>query len=276
MARRTLSQNLLQSDWVAAQLVGGAEIGPEDHVLDIGAGSGNLTQAIAARAEHVTAVEIDRALAERLRERFVGYPTVQVVEGDVLSMRLSDRPFKVVSNLPFHLSTTIFHKLLDDPTVPLARAELIVELGFAVGLSSVHPSRLTSLSWQPWFEFLLTRRLSARLFKPSPESRVGVLSVRRRVQPLLDPSDCLRFRKFLRLGFRDSHHLRLTLRPSLSREQWKRLSAEVGVEYDALATDLDIWQWIALFQFADAADQAVDGLLGPSRGRSEKTWFRST
>jgi 23S rRNA (adenine-N6)-dimethyltransferase len=242
-ARLALSQNFLVSEAVAAQLVESAEIGPRDLVLDLGAGTGVLTAEIASRAGRVVAVELDPDLAGRLRHRFAASPSVDVLEADLRSVRMPATAFKVVSNPPFHLTSDLLHRLLDDPRVPLARAELVLSWGAAIGRASVYPSSVAALSWQPWFELVVTRRLPARLFAPAPASDAGVLSIRRRPRPLIALEARRAFVGLLRSAFR-----RGTPAAVLGRERWGRLAGRLGLTDSARASDLDVWQWVRVFE----------------------------
>jgi 23S rRNA (adenine-N6)-dimethyltransferase len=191
------AQHFLASRGLAAELAQGAELGPDDLVLEIGAGFGRLTEELAARAGRVVAIEVDARLATRLAARFDHQADVQVVQEDALRFPLPRRPFKVVSNPPFHLTSRLLGRLLDDPAVPLTRADLVLDWRAAVSLAAVHPPSRQSIAWQPWFEFLLLRRLPASSFSPEPAVDAAVVSVRRRAQPLVSGREAPAFRRWL-------------------------------------------------------------------------------
>jgi 23S rRNA (adenine-N6)-dimethyltransferase len=111
----------------------------------------------------------------------------------------------VVSNPPFHLSTLLLHYLLEDPRSQLVRADLLLSWGHAIGLTTVHPPPAITLPWLPWYELLLTRRLPARFFRPVPSVDVGLVSIRRRAHPMLDPRDARQYRRFLKRGRSPNH-----------------------------------------------------------------------
>ena len=122
---------------VAAELVRDARLRRDDLVVDLGAGTGRLTAELARAARRVVAVELDPGLAARLNGRWAN---VEVVEADARDVHLPREPFRVVANLPFAGTNEILRHLLDDPRVPLVRADLVVQWGVAVKRALPWPS----------------------------------------------------------------------------------------------------------------------------------------
>jgi 16S rRNA (adenine1518-N6/adenine1519-N6)-dimethyltransferase len=86
-------------------------LSPQDTVLEIGAGIGNLTERLARRAKKVIAVELDPALVSVLHDRFDAVGNIEVIAGDALKVNFPEFD-KVVSNLPYSISSEITFKLL--------------------------------------------------------------------------------------------------------------------------------------------------------------------
>ena len=109
-----LDQNFLRSPKLALFLIGHSNIKKRDLVIDIGAGSGVITSALARRCKKVIAVEKDATTAKRLRENLVrqNITNVEIFEGDFREMKLPDEPYKIFANPPFSLSAEVFYKLL--------------------------------------------------------------------------------------------------------------------------------------------------------------------
>jgi 23S rRNA (adenine-N6)-dimethyltransferase len=196
---RAPSQHFLRSQALAAELVRDAGIGPDELVLDLGAGTGRLTAELARVARGVVAVELDPRLAERLVGR---WPNVRVACDDAASVPLPDEPFRVVANLPFTGAMGILRHLLDDPCVPLERADVIVEWGVAVKRALPWPSSLNDVLWGAWHTSSVTRRLPRRCFRPSPSVDAGVLVFERRHEPLVPPEEAESYRRFVAYAFR--------------------------------------------------------------------------
>jgi 23S rRNA (adenine-N6)-dimethyltransferase len=237
-SHRGRGRHFLRSSKLAAELVRAAGVRHGDLVLDLGAGTGVLTAALARAGASVVPVEIDRVLAAGLNRRLP-----DAIQGDATRIALPREPFKVVANLPFDGATAILRRLLD-PRVPLATADVIVEWGFAEKRAAVWPSTQLATYWGAWFELALTRRLPRGVFAPPPTVDAAVLRIKRRAEPLVPVSDRRAYDAFLSRGYRDGP------RAVVSWAALKRLEAELGFDRHARARDLDATQWAALFLHA--------------------------
>lgn len=135
MRNPSLSQHFLRSPRLALILIGHSSLKKRDLVVEIGAGSGVITSALAHRVRQVIAVEPDPTTAARLRENLAKrkIENVTVVEKDFLEMELPSEPYKIFSNPPFHLSSQIINKLLDAENPPES-FYLILQKQFALKL----------------------------------------------------------------------------------------------------------------------------------------------
>jgi 16S rRNA (adenine1518-N6/adenine1519-N6)-dimethyltransferase len=128
-ARHALSQNFLADIDVLDAILAEAAPTPGRRVLEIGPGLGILTGGLLAAGAAVTTVELDRALAARLRSAFVDEIAhaeaaadapggLRLIEGDALDQPLTTllaAPYDVVANLPYHVTSPILHRLLEGP-----------------------------------------------------------------------------------------------------------------------------------------------------------------
>ena len=214
---RPRSRHFLRSRSLAAAIVAGAEISSCDLVVDIGAGSGRLTAELARVARRVVAIELDSRLAAGLRDR---WPNVHVVAGDALEVALPDEPFRVVANIPFAHTSDLLHRLLDDPRLPLVRADLIVEWGVAVKRGLPAPSSVSSILWGAFHELRVERKLPASAFDPPPACDAGVLVATRRARPLIPPAELAAYRRFVANAFRRGRRIGGALPRDLDAHQW--------------------------------------------------------
>ncbi|MHB8464082.1 MAG: rRNA adenine N-6-methyltransferase family protein [Acidimicrobiales bacterium] len=157
----------LADEWAAA-IVARAHIAPGDLVLDIGAGTGALTAPLIAAGAVVIAFELHPGRAAQLRRTFAG-TKVTVVRCDAADLRLPRRPFKVVANPPFAITTALMRRLLA-PSTRLATADLIVPPHVA--------ARWAATGGQ--FDLSIDRFLPRRAFHPPPPAPACVLRISRR------------------------------------------------------------------------------------------------
>lgn len=128
MVRQRYGQNFLIDNEVARREVAYAELTPQDVVLEIGPGKGILTQLLAKKAKQVVAIEIDTQLISQLKK--ILPENVLLIAGDAVDIDFQDIPVfnKIVSNLPFQISSPITFKFL---SVPFSKAILIFQKDFA-------------------------------------------------------------------------------------------------------------------------------------------------
>jgi 23S rRNA (adenine-N6)-dimethyltransferase len=177
---RFLGQHFLRPA-VAADIVARTGVLADDLVIELGAGTGILTEQLAVRAGRVIAIELDPRLAQRATRRLAGFPNVTVVEADALTCRLPRRSFRVVANIPFGQTAALLRRLLDDRHLPLTAADLVVEWGAAKGYACKAPMRRDVAAWSRHYTFDLGRRIGAASFHPPPAVDAALLAVRRRV-----------------------------------------------------------------------------------------------
>jgi 23S rRNA (adenine-N6)-dimethyltransferase len=160
----------------ARRLVSDAGVGPGDLVVDVGAGTGALTHELVAAGARVIAVELHPHRAAALRERFAD-DDVTVVRTDAADLRLPRRPYRVVANPPFAVTTQVLRRLLA-PGSRLVRADLVLPYPVARRWQS---GRGTGAGrWGRDFTVGLGRRVPARAFTPPAHSDCRTLVISRR------------------------------------------------------------------------------------------------
>jgi 23S rRNA (adenine-N6)-dimethyltransferase len=206
-------------------------------VFDLGAGSGTITAGLAATGARVIAVERDPNLAARLRRRFDCEPNVRVVESDLRTMPLPRRNFLVVASPPFSLTTALCRRLLGDPAVPLAGAELIVQWGAARWLTAQRPRDAETAWWSVRYQIHMARVISSASFAPPPRVTAAWLSVRPRAVPVSASGQrCLN--GILRAAYR-----RPSTRTDVALTGRRRLLLRAGLDPAAPVAEVTAEQW---------------------------------
>lgn len=144
-------------------------------MLDIGAGTGALTAPLLASGARVIAVERHPVRAAALRDRFGD--DITLVRADAADLRLPRRPFHVVANPPFAVTTAILRRLLH-PGSRLLSAHLVLNVDVARRWAS--PSAPAAARWQREVDASLGRRVPRRAFRPAPPADCRMLHLHRR------------------------------------------------------------------------------------------------
>jgi 16S rRNA (adenine1518-N6/adenine1519-N6)-dimethyltransferase len=203
--RKGLGQHFLVDRGALGRIVAAAELEPDEAVLEVGAGLGTLTLALAEAAGRVVAVEVDRGLVQVLREELAGCSNVQLVHGDILALDpaelMAEQPYKVVANLPYGITSAVLRHLLEARVSP---RRMVVTVQREVADRIVARSGRMSLLavsvhfyGQPRSLF----RLRRTAFYPAPDVESAVVCVDRHRQPPVQVEDVEGFFRVVRAGF---------------------------------------------------------------------------
>lgn len=229
------SQVFLRSPRLVAELIGHSNIRKNDLVLDIGAGVGIITSVLAGRCAKVIAIEPEPRAATKLHQNTRGLLNVKVIQKDFLKHDLPPGPYKVFSNIPFHLSSQIVQKLVWAENPPKS-IYLILQKQFANKLlaNDKHFTSQLGASIAPWWSVRIRKPLRKTDFYPHPAVDTVLLEIKQRPEPLLKPGAATSYRGFITKAFETPaffHNLPHSvaginpeLTPSqLTGEQWAKL-----------------------------------------------------
>lgn len=203
--RKRFGQHFLTDRRILARIVDALAPHPGETVVEIGPGRGALTDLLRERTGRVVAIEVDRALAALLAERYSGDGRMRVIQADVLTVNLWEAaggPYALVGNLPYNLTTPILFHSLRRPRP--ARAVFLVQRevadrmrappgGKAYGALSVNLQAVAQVR----------RRLTvpAGAFVPAPRVESAVVEVLPRADPVVSPDEEEAFRRFIQAVF---------------------------------------------------------------------------
>lgn len=243
-----LGQNFLADPNLLEAIVRDAELGPEDVVLEVGAGEGVLTERLAAVAAQVHCVEIDRRLEPALAG-VLALPNVELHWGDAMKFdlaALAPAPTAMVANLPYAVATPLLLRTIEQ-LPSLARWTVMVQREIADRLRAAPGSRTygsPSVLVQLACEVELVRKVDPAVFKPRPRVDSAILALRR-TGPGADPAT----RALVRAAFA---HRRKSLARSLEHARPGSLEAaraalvELGFAADARAEALSAEEFAKL------------------------------
>ena len=251
-SRRALSQNFLTDPAAVDRMLRAARPGPEDLVVEIGAGRGQLTRALAARCRRVLAYEVDPALVAVLAAVAASRDNVTLRYEDFLGAAAPGTPFAVVGNIPWALTAPVVRWCLAAPA--LTSATLLTQLEYARKRTGDYGrwSRLTVHTW-PDHLWRLSGRVPRSAVRPVPRVDAGILRLERRAVPLLPPAELPDWRRLVDLGFAGTGgSLYASLRGRYPR---RRLDAAFRAVRLETGTPVGyVWpeQWLALFRLLRA------------------------
>jgi 16S rRNA (adenine1518-N6/adenine1519-N6)-dimethyltransferase len=231
---KALGQNFLIDPNLARAIASDAGVGGGDHVVEVGAGFGSLTLALAATGAEVLAVEFDRGLVAALREVVAPLDRVLVIDADVMGLDWpavlpEGDPWVLCANLPYNIATPLLLDVLADvPAISKALVMVQREVGERLAASPGHEGYgAVSVRVAARARATIVRKVPPSVFWPRPAVSSVVVRIERRASPSVDPDDPLVWR-VVDAGFAER---RKTMRNALRR---LGLSAEEAA--DVLAT----------------------------------------
>ena len=191
--KKSLGQHFLVDPAMARRIVELAAVGPDDRVVEVGAGLGSLTVVLGAAGTPVTAVEIDRRLIPALAEVTAGLPGVKVVQADAMTARWGsvlegDGQWVLVANLPYNVATPVVLRFLQEE--PRVRRMLVMVQREVGERLAARPGDdqfgAVSLRVAYHAEASVARRVPATVFWPVPNVESALVRIERRQGPPVD------------------------------------------------------------------------------------------
>ena len=209
--QKKYGQNFLIDTHVLDKIIGAAQIGPDDFVLEIGPGIGTMTQYLAEAAREVIAVEIDTKLIPILQDTLKEYDNVTVLNEDILKVDIrkiaeeknGGKPIKVVANLPYYITTPIIMGLFES-NVPIESITVMVQKEVAermqVGPGTKDYGAL-SLAVQYYAKPYIVANVPPNCFMPRPKVVSAVIRLERHKEPPISVVDEKLMFKIIRASF---------------------------------------------------------------------------
>ncbi|MEI6498578.1 MAG: 16S rRNA (adenine(1518)-N(6)/adenine(1519)-N(6))-dimethyltransferase RsmA [bacterium] len=251
-----LGQNFLVNREVLDNIVEAAGISADDFVLEIGPGVGTLTRELVSRAKTVLAVEIDKKLAELLPSLFESDESLQqidnlkIINDDIMQVNLNeilpDRPYKLVANIPYYITSKIMELFLTTKNKPTSITLLVQkEVGERICAEKGHMSVL-ALSIQVFGIPKITSIVKRESFFPAPNVDSAILKIDNIKQWDQSISE-KEFFRCVRIGFSSKRKIlakNLSVGYSIEKKNAEGIILKVGLSADIRAQALGIDDWI--------------------------------
>jgi len=259
--RKALGQHFLRDTGVLADIAAAVRVPEGAVLLEIGAGTGQLTEVLLGRGAEVVAVEVEPRMVRHLRQRFAGNARLTIVEGDARDIEPADvlpagRPYTVAGNLPYFAANPIIRKLLESHPKP---QELVVmvqrEVARELAAKPGHLS-LLAISVQVYATAEILFDVSPEAFDPPPAVWSSVVRLVLRSEPLVPPQKNDAFFRFVSRTFRNPRkqiHNGLQLPAQVAAEAL----AAAGIDPARRPETLDIAEWLRLMDACEARPARV-------------------
>lgn len=253
---KKLGQNFLIKRGIVDEIVHAAELTVGEPVLEVGPGIGTLTQGLAQSGADVTAIELDRRLLEVLDTTLASYDNVRIIHGDVLKldvpMIMNHKPFKVVANLPYYITTPIIMSLLESK-LPIERLVVMVQKEVALRMIAKPGTKdygALSVAVQYYTEPDIVLDVPPKSFLPAPAVTSSVIRCVLRDKPPVDVIDEKLFFRVVKAGFAQrrktfSNTMKTT---GLTRDRIEDLLAKANIDGQRRG------ETFTLQEFADVAN----------------------
>lgn len=254
--RKKLGQNFLIKRGIVDEIVHAAELTVGEPVLEVGPGIGTLTQGLAQSGADVTAIELDRRLLEVLDTTLASYDNVRIIHGDVLKLDvptiMNHKPFKVVANLPYYITTPIIMSLLESK-LPIERLVVMVQKEVALRMVAKPGTKdygALSIAVQYYTEPDIVLDVPPKSFLPAPTVTSSVIRCVLRDKPPVDVIDEKLFFRVVKAGFAQrrktfSNTMKTT---GLTRDRIEELLAKANIDGQRRG------ETFTLQEFADVAN----------------------
>jgi 16S rRNA (adenine1518-N6/adenine1519-N6)-dimethyltransferase len=254
MPSKQLGQNFLIDPNMARWIVSQLEITADDAVVEVGPGTGSLSEHLVGNVRKLILIEFDARLADALKHRFRDDPSVEVHHADGVKFDgrqlFKHRPLKFLGNLPYSCGGAILKNLLSRPhpferAVIMLQKEVIDRLGATPGTKDYG---ILSLRTQANWEVKPLRTVPPEAFYPQPkiDSSVAVLTPRTSGLPTFD------YRLFDELIRRGFAQRRKQLKKQLpDGPPWEEITAGLGVSATVRGEELTLAQWVDLTRAYD-------------------------
>ncbi len=252
--RKGLSQNFLTDPDALDAIVDAAELAAGDRVVEVGPGLGVLTRRLLAAGASVLAVELDPGLAHYLRRELGSLEGFELIEADALGLHPREmfpgEPFKLVANIPYHITSPLLHAFLEGDR-PATLTVLLVQLEVAERVAAP-PGRMSYLSVfvQNIAEAEVVAHVPPGAFEPAPSVDSAVLRLRSRPAPTVPVGELREpFYRVVQAGFRQRRkqvHNGLSRELPVDREAVQAALATCSVDPDRRPQTLTVDEWACL------------------------------
>jgi len=262
---KRLGQNFLINKKMLQRIIQAANLSKKDIVLEIGPGSGTLTQELAQRVKKVIAIEKDKRMVEILKDALKDYKNVEIIHGDILKILRdcpSDTvllfqkdcirgtvPYKIVANIPYYLTSPLIRLLLESKNPPQEMVLLIQKEVAQRICAKPGKMSLLAIAVQFYSQPKIISYVSKKSFWPQPKVDSAIIKISQIKKP--KNINIEKFFQIVKAGFsspRKQLANNLSQKLNLDREEIKAALTQCHLDIQIRAENLSVEDWTKLYQ----------------------------
>lgn len=241
-------QHLLHNPKIIQEIIDQAKLSIHECAIDIGAGKGVLTTLLADKVQNVLAVENDKTFVTYLERKTANYPNVKIIEQDIQQFKWPNRPFVVVSNIPYSITTPIMKQLLDNLSNSFKRGVIVMEKGAAKRFTSNKIKDSYIITWRMNYDIHYIRGIDRSNFSPPPKVDSAIVEIQRKTQSIVPPPQIKQFRALAKYAlWKPEASLDFALEGVFTKTQMKHLRKTLKIRIDTPISSLTEKQWGELY-----------------------------
>lgn len=262
--KKSLGQNFMHDPKTLDKLVTAAAVQAGDVVVEVGAGAGALTQALADAGAQVYAIEVDERLRPILEKRFEDQAGVYLVFADILKTDIptlvGGADYLVVANVPYYISSAILWHFLESQLPPL---RMLLTMQYEVAervISAPGAMNLLAIAAQFYGVPRIVSKLSPAVFWPRPHINSAIVRIETHAESPMDVPSAPAFFRVVRAGFSQKRkQLRNALAGGMGLKA--RAAAELlraaDIEPQRRAETLTLEEWARLTRTVAQSEQSL-------------------
>jgi len=244
------SQNFFKEELDVRKLISKTDISGSDAVVEIGSGTGIITNALLKKAGKVIAIELDDGLYSQLKINFKDNNNLILLNKNFLDWEPRKcEKYKIFSNIPFNTTADIIKRIVEviNPT-PISTYLIIQKEAAEKYLLQKDKNSLLSVVYYPIYNIQIIKEISRFAFKPIPRVSIVLLSIKKRMSPLIKHDDYVLFKDFVSFCFSSwKKNLKENLLTLLSEKQVSRFVNKSLLNKKPSQLNFD--EWILIFNY---------------------------
>lgn len=246
-----LGQHFLIDDDVLESIVAISDIQPTDHIVEIGAGIGVLTRELVSRAKKVTSIEIDAALIPLLKSFTRDPKNLEIIQGNALQVAMPETPYKIVANIPYHITSPLLRHVFLESMKPPASLTLLMQREVAEKIADKKDAGLLTILVQLFGTPHYVRTVLPAAFLPPPKVDSAVLFIETHAKPIATREQIETIWKLAKIGFSQKRKMLSNTFGNLPGGMGLLSKAEIDPKRRPQTLTID--EWIRLATLFDAA-----------------------